>query len=77
MKHLELACVALLNSYHSLPGRNQGVTVKKCLASGIQVVLESAARFAKIMLVNVGKKYPSVNDHPLGKLFLRLYDLQI
>ena len=51
--------------------------MKKCLASGVQVVLESAVRFAKIMLANVGKKYPSVNDHPLGKFFSRLYDLQI
>lgn len=62
---LELACVALLNGYHSFPGRSQGATIKKYLETGVKVVLESAGRFASILQASMGKKYPTVDDHPL------------
>eukprot|EP00088_Acartia_fossae_P070525 TRINITY_DN9470_c0_g1_i7.p1 TRINITY_DN9470_c0_g1~~TRINITY_DN9470_c0_g1_i7.p1 ORF type:complete len:368 (-),score=76.28 TRINITY_DN9470_c0_g1_i7:128-1231(-) len=60
----EIACVALLNTYHTLPS-SEGATLKSFLTDGIKVVFESAVKFASCLLQSVGQTYTSPDNHPL------------
>jgi len=59
---LELAGVALLNSYHSLPSA-LGTTLKGRLKNAIQGILENSCSFATTLLNSVGKTFPK-DQHP-------------
>ena len=63
---LELACVALLNIYHSYPS-NQGKMVKSKLKNGVADILDNCLRFSGVLKCSIGVTYTKDN-HPLGKL---------
>ena len=62
---LEVACVALLNSYHSFPS-SQGRTVKTKLKHAVMDILDNCGKFVKTLHSTVGTTYPQDN-HPLGE----------
>lgn len=62
---LELACVALMNMFHSYPSA-QGRMVKSKLKNGVGDILDNCSRFTAVLLNSIGVKY-NKDSHPLGK----------
>ena len=62
---LELACVALINMFHSYPSA-QGRMVKSKLKNGVGDILDNCSRFTAVLLNSIGVKY-NKDSHPLGK----------
>jgi len=60
---LEIACLALLNSYHSYPV-SEGRLVKSNLKNAILDILENCSSFSSVLLNSIGSKYTNDN-HPL------------